>query len=105
MMHGLSGLRYTIAVGTIEETVKFALAALVILWLPVVDEPLDYVIYLITVALGFSALENAMYFAHALLSGNIFTHGNVLVAMINDARRMVGATLLHVLATSLIIAT
>ncbi len=100
MMHGLSGLRYTIAVGTIEETAKFALAALIILWLPVVKEPLDYVIYLITVALGFSALENAMYFSHVLLSTNIFSQGNVLAAIANDARRMVGATLLHILATS-----
>ncbi len=100
MMHGLSGLRYTIAVGTIEETAKFALAALVILWLPVVKEPLDYVIYLVTVALGFAALENAMYFAHVLLSTNIFSQGNMLVAIANDTRRMVGATLLHILATS-----
>lgn len=94
--HGLSGLRLTIAVGTIEETLKFVLAALIILWLPVINEPLDYVIYLITVALGFAALENAIYFIHML------SIGNVAAAVANDMRRMVTATLLHVLATSAI---
>ncbi len=94
--HGLSGLRSTIAVGTIEETVKFALAAFIILWLPVINEPIDYVIYLITVALGFSALENSIYFIHAMSTGG------VAGAVLNDARRFVTATLLHVLATSAI---
>lgn len=96
LAHGLNGLRLTIAIGTIEETMKYLLAALIILWLPVVDEPLDYVIYLITVALGFAALENAIYFMHMI------SLGNITIAAINDARRMVSATLLHVLATSVI---
>ncbi|HEC94120.1 MAG TPA: PrsW family intramembrane metalloprotease [Candidatus Kaiserbacteria bacterium] len=96
LTHGLKGLRSTIAVGTIEETMKFALAAFIILWLPVINEPIDYVIYLITVALGFSALENAIYFIHALsVSG-------VAGAVLNDTRRFVTATLLHIIATSAI---
>ena len=40
----------------IEETLKYAAALLMILWNKEVDEPIDVIIYMITIALGFAAL-------------------------------------------------
>lgn len=79
-----------------EETLKYIMAAVFILWRPAVDETPDYVIYMITVALGFAAAENMLFLLAPLSDGNIassiFT-GNV---------RFIGSTLLHVLASAAI---
>lgn len=80
----------------IEETLKYAAAVLVILWNKVVDEPIDYIIYLITIALGFAALENALFLFNFL---QIFDPAE---AAISSKFRIVGATLLHVLASGTI---
>ena len=45
----------------IEEIFKYIAALVVVLWRKVVNEPIDAVIYMITVALGFAALENALF--------------------------------------------
>lgn len=81
---------------TIEETVKYALAAIFILWRRSVDESLDLVIYMITVALGFAALENTFF----LLTP--FAHGDFSNGLITDNLRFIGSTLLHVVASSAI---
>src|SRR5690606_35904252 len=51
-----SGVILIAAWVTIEETLKYAAALITVLWNRAVDEPIDYVIYMITIALGFSAL-------------------------------------------------
>jgi len=78
---------------TIEEVLKYAAALIIVLWHKAVDEPIDCIIYMITVALGFSALENALFLFTPLMSGaftDSFFTGNF---------RFIGATLLHVLAS------
>ena len=45
----------------IEEVLKYLLALIVVLWRKAVDEPIDMLIYMITIALGFSAVENALF--------------------------------------------
>ncbi len=80
----------------IEEITKYTLAVLLILWRPEVDEPLDYVIYLITVALGFAALENALYIFTPLSSGHLY------LGMLTENVRFLGSTLLHVIASATI---
>ena len=45
----------------IEEILKFLAAYLTVLRRKEVDEPIDLVIYMITVALGFAAAENALF--------------------------------------------
>ena len=60
------------------------------------DEPIDAVIYMITAALGFSALENALFLFN-LLDNGLFTQ-----SIITGNSRFLGATLLHV-ATSAVI--
>ncbi len=80
----------------IEETLKYAVVALMILWRRAVDESIDYVIYMITAALGFAALENALF-----LIGP-FSAGHFADGFLTDNLRFVGSTLLHVVASSAI---
>lgn len=80
----------------IEETLKYALALMVILWHKAVDEPIDYIIYMITIALGFAALENALFIWNPLVSGDLSG------SLITGNFRFLGATLLHVLASGTI---
>jgi RsiW-degrading membrane proteinase PrsW (M82 family) len=74
----------------IEETLKYAMALLMILWRRVVDEPIDVIIYMIAIALGFAALENALFIFNPLTSGD---YAN---SAITGSFRFLGSTLLHV---------
>ncbi len=81
----------------IEETAKYALAAIAILWRrEAIRRSLDIVTCMITVALGFAALENMLFLIQPLSSGD-FVHG-----FITGNLRFIGSTLLHVLASSAI---
>lgn len=85
-----------VAWALIEEVLKYGVAAAIILWRPAVDEAPDYVIYMITVALGFASAENMLFLLTPLMQGSavssIFT-GDV---------RFLGSTLLHVVASGAI---
>ena len=80
----------------IEELFKFAAAAAVVLWRHEDDEPIDPVIYMVVVALGFAAAENALFLLSPL-SGLTLSQ-----TIITGDYRFVGATLLHVLASATI---
>src|SRR5690606_26034241 len=77
----------------IEEVLKYAAALIMILWNKAVDEPIDVIIYMIAIALGFSALENALFIFNPLTLGDY----------VNSAHtgffRFLGPSLLHVLAS------
>lgn len=60
------------------------------------DEPMDDVIYMITAALGFAALENALYLFGPILDGN------TELAIATGNMRFIGATLLHIACSALI---
>ena len=81
---------------TIEETLKYAMAALFVFWRPTVDESIDYVIYMLTVALGFAAAENMLFLAAPLAGGHFAT------GLFTGDMRFLGSTLLHVVASSAI---
>lgn len=91
-----AGIPVIIAWAAIEETVKYLLAAIMVLWRRSVDESPDLVIYMLTVALGFAALENALFLL-APLSG-----GNIVEGFLTGNLRFIGSTLLHVVASSVI---
>jgi len=93
-MNLYSGQELIIAWVIIEEVLKFTAALLVVLWNRAVDEPIDAIIYMITIALGFSALENAFFIYNPL------TDGNYMESFITGNFRFLGATLLHVLASA-----
>ena len=77
----------------IEETLKYAVALGVVLWHKAVDEPIDIIIYMITIALGFAALENALFMFNPLVAGDLTN------SLLTGKFRFLGATLLHVLAS------
>ena len=80
----------------IEESAKFIMLAFVIFHSKEFDEPVDAIIYSISVALGFSALENALFLLDPI-SGGHYTQ-----ALILDNFRFIGATLLHVVSSATI---
>lgn len=80
----------------IEEFLKYGMAAIFILWRKDVDEQIDFVIYMLTVALGFAALENTLFLIEP------FGTGNYIAGLATDNLRFVGSTLLHVVASSAI---
>ncbi len=92
-MHRFRGENLVFVWVIIEEILKYSAALIVVLWNKAVDEPIDAVIYMITIALGFSAIENAFFIYNPLIDGEYtssFLTGNF---------RFLGATLLHVLAS------
>ena len=77
----------------IEEVLKYSAALIVVLWHKAVDEPIDTIIYMITIALGFAALENALFIWNPL------SNGDYISTFLTGNFRFLGATLLHVLAS------
>lgn len=78
----------------IEELMKFAAAYFFALRTKALDEPVDAIIYMITVALGFAALENTFFLFDPLSAGNM------LRSIVTGNLRFIGATLLHVVSSA-----
>jgi RsiW-degrading membrane proteinase PrsW (M82 family) len=92
----LHGSQLLLAWAVIEELFKFGAAYLAALRFRVFDEPLDGVIYLVTAALGFSALENVFFLISPAAAGD------TLRTIVTGDLRFLGASLLHVLASATI---
>jgi RsiW-degrading membrane proteinase PrsW (M82 family) len=90
------GPSLTIAWAAIEELVKFGAVLLIALKTRYVDEPVDFAIYMITGALGFAALENALFLMHPI------TLNETTVSLLTGNLRFLGATLLHAVASGFI---
>ena len=80
----------------IEEIVKYIAARTTVLRRREDDEPIDPVIYMVAVALGFAALENTL-FLFSPLAGE-----TAVQSVLTGNLRFVGATLLHVLSSAVI---
>ncbi len=80
----------------VEELMKFAVVSLLLYHTREVDEPIDWPIYLITSALGFAALENALYLLRP------FTLGEATVGLLTGQLRFLGSTLLHTVSSGVI---
>jgi len=77
----------------LEEIFKFIAAYASGLTRKADDEPIDAVIYMISAALGFAALENALFLLEPL------SQGQIVDSIVTGNLRFIGATLLHVLAS------
>jgi RsiW-degrading membrane proteinase PrsW (M82 family) len=88
-----SGLDVMLVWVIVEELLKYAVALAIIFWNREVDEPIDMVIYMVVLALGFAALENALFVFNPLVAGDY------LGSALTGSFRFLGATLLHVLAS------
>ena len=78
---------------TTEEVLKFFFIYIIALRTKYFDEPIDAVLYLVTVALGFAAMENAMFLFNPLGDGDF------IASILLGDFRFIGASLLHVAAS------
>lgn len=92
----LSGAFLYMAWAAIEEIMKYIAAWFTVLGRHEADQPIDMVIYMIVVALGFAAAENSLFLLQPMSE-----HG-VVQSILTGNLRFVGATLLHVLSSSAI---
>ena len=88
-----SGILLLLSWAFIEEIIKYGVTVFADLKTRFFDEPIDAPIYFITVALGFSALENVLFILAS------FNNGEFLGGLITGNLRFLGATLLHVVAS------
>jgi RsiW-degrading membrane proteinase PrsW (M82 family) len=88
-------IRYTLWAAT-EECLKFIVVAIIALRSSANEEPLDAMIYCATVALGFAAVENTLFVMGPL------SEGAVSQAIVTGNMRFIGATLVHVVSSSLV---
>ncbi|MCK5021797.1 MAG: PrsW family intramembrane metalloprotease [Candidatus Pacebacteria bacterium] len=93
-----TGLLTIILLSSSEELFKYFGAYFSALRKKYMDEPIDAVVYLITVALGFAALENSLFVISTIKSIDFNLTKTILVS---DMRFM-GATLLHILSSGVI---
>jgi RsiW-degrading membrane proteinase PrsW (M82 family) len=80
----------------VEELLKFAAAYFAVLSRAENDEPIDSMIYMITVALGFSALENGLFLFQPIF------YNQTIQALTTGNLRFIGATLLHTITSGVI---
>jgi len=79
-----------------EELIKYTAVMLILYKTNYIDEPLDWPIYFITVALGFAALENMLFLIEPV------SQSNSIVGLLTGQLRFMGSTLLHAIATGTI---
>ncbi len=79
-----------------EEIFKWIAAALAAFDTKEYDEPIDAVIYMITAALGFSAMENVFFLVTSI------SQTSIADSLVTGNLRFIGATLLHVLSSGTI---
>ncbi len=80
----------------LEEIIKFGVVFIVALKTSRADEPIDFVVYMITGALGFAAFENALFLLEPIYLKQ------ATVSLITGNLRFLGATLLHSVSSGLV---
>ena len=85
-----------VAWAAIEEIFKFVAVFAIALNRPDNDEPIDAMMYCITVALGFAAIENTLF-----IMGQLNT-GGLAVGLMAGNMRFIGPTLLHTISSSIV---
>lgn len=86
----------TIIWAGVEEIIKYIAVLFVALKSSSADEPVDFAMYLITGALGFAAMENALFLIDPV------TVGDATVSLLTGNFRFLGAMLLHAISSALI---
>lgn len=90
---------------TVEETFKFGAGFFAVFHRKELDEPIDAVIYLITSALGFVAIENTLFLLSPIIENlmngtNLVSLSYLSDTIITSNLRFVGASLLHIIASA-----
>jgi protease PrsW len=87
---------YVIAWVVAEELLKFAASYFALKNKRIFDEPVDAMIYLITTALGFVAVENTLYALQTI------TNTGIIDGFINGISRFLGPSLLHIVTSGML---
>ncbi len=85
-----------ICFAAIEELMKLIMVLLVVFNTDQIDEPTDWPIYLMTLAVGFAGLENTLFLLKP------FALGQTAVGLMTSELRFLGSTLLHSVASGTI---
>ena len=94
---GITSTEWQLALwATAEEIMKLLAVVVLISGTNEIDEPIDCPIYLITAALGFAALENALFLLKPL------TLGQTTVGLLTGQMRFIGSTLLHTVSSGIV---
>lgn len=78
----------------IEECAKFIMAIILVLRSKEDNEPIDPIVYMITVAIGFAAIENTFFLIDPFIKNDLI-HG-----IMTGNMRFIGATLLHTVSSA-----
>ena len=92
-----TGLLLWLAIASTEEILKYGAARVTALAAKAFDEPIDAIIYMLTIALGFSAAENGLFIFKHLSDGVAVSD-----SIINSNFRFIGASLLHMVSSATI---
>ncbi len=85
-----------ILLASIEEVMKFIVFITVAMKAKGNREPIDAVMYCITIALGFAAMENTLFIMGP------FAQGDIVNGLLSSNLRFLGASLVHTLSTACI---
>ncbi|OGN40616.1 MAG: hypothetical protein A2457_01935 [Candidatus Yanofskybacteria bacterium RIFOXYC2_FULL_44_13] len=101
---GASNAGFVLWAALVEELVKFYAIVIIVLKSPEFDEPMDGMIYMITAALGFAAIENILFMFKIIPGGDVFnaSSSQALIALETIGLRSLGATILHALSSAII---
>lgn len=93
-------IKWFFIIALTEELCKYLVVRLLVLKSAQIDEPLDIMLYMVVAALGFAALENALYLFSPIegLSFATVLKTTLLISFL----RFIGATFLHTLCAALI---
>lgn len=78
---------------TAEEVIKYLAVIIMLRKTGLIDEPVDWPIYMMTAALGFAALENTMFLIKPI------SFEPATVSLLTGQLRFLGSTLLHTIAS------
>ena len=81
---------------SMEEIIKYLAVLVIVYKTNQIDEPIDWPIYMITGALGFAALENALFLIKPL------SLGETTVSLLTGQLRFLGSTLLHTISSGVL---
>ncbi|MES3032074.1 MAG: PrsW family glutamic-type intramembrane protease [Patescibacteria group bacterium] len=79
-----------------EEIIKYLVVLLILYRTTYIDEPMEWPIYMMTAALGFAGLENALFLVKPL------DIGNNLMGLLTGELRFLGSTLLHAISSGIL---
>lgn len=96
LQSGISQKEYLLAFALVEEVLKVVATAAIAFRSRMIQRPTDYTIFLVTMALGFSALENTLYLLQPI------SENNLTFILFTGNLRFIGATLLHTICVAIV---